>query len=248
MSALTHHPLVLSSSCRQAHLSQVTLDSVACPCWSLFGCSSAPLVGCGPDGCGRPDGRGGGVVAFAVLLPLGRCCAPLLHRPRLSVQCEPLDGSARHPAAPEVAHRHPLVRRGSAEQRTGWSSSGCNPPQRLTLTARWLWCPLFCGGVLCAGGKVRLPGETPQTPNVYDFGTPYTSIVHDLRRKNEKRSASTAHPDITHSAAHSGRGYRSTCPPSSSPSFSPSHAPYSPLLCCAGTPPTVSCRCSCATR
>ena len=39
------------------------------------------------------------------------------------------------------------------------------------------------------GGKVRLPGETAHTPNVYDFGTPYTSMIADLRRKNEKRHA-----------------------------------------------------------
>ena len=43
------------------------------------------------------------------------------------------------------------------------------------------------------GGKVRLPGETAHTPNVYDFGTPYTTMIADLRSKNLKRS-SHQHP------------------------------------------------------
>ena len=39
------------------------------------------------------------------------------------------------------------------------------------------------------GGKVRLPGETAHTPNVYDFGTPYTAMIADLRNKNQRRYA-----------------------------------------------------------
>jgi RNA polymerase II subunit A C-terminal domain phosphatase SSU72 len=38
-----------------------------------------------------------------------------------------------------------------------------------------------------AGNKVRLPGETIDLPNVYDFGTPYEQIALDLRGKNQQR-------------------------------------------------------------
>lgn len=37
------------------------------------------------------------------------------------------------------------------------------------------------------GAKVKLPGESVNTPNVYDFGTPYETILKDLRKKNERR-------------------------------------------------------------
>jgi RNA polymerase II subunit A C-terminal domain phosphatase SSU72 len=37
------------------------------------------------------------------------------------------------------------------------------------------------------GSKVRLPGETAYTPNVYDWRTPYKAIIGDLRSKNEAR-------------------------------------------------------------
>jgi RNA polymerase II subunit A C-terminal domain phosphatase SSU72 len=35
------------------------------------------------------------------------------------------------------------------------------------------------------GSKVRLPGETKETPNEYEFGTPYTDILADLTAKNK---------------------------------------------------------------
>lgn len=34
-------------------------------------------------------------------------------------------------------------------------------------------------------GHVKLPGAGPNTPNVYDFGTPYSAIYEDLQRKDE---------------------------------------------------------------
>jgi len=40
-----------------------------------------------------------------------------------------------------------------------------------------------------AGTKVKIPGESPNEPNVYDFGTPYDDIYQDLLRKNEMRYA-----------------------------------------------------------
>jgi len=33
-----------------------------------------------------------------------------------------------------------------------------------------------------AGTKVRLPGETLQTPHVYEFGTPYTQMYKSVAR------------------------------------------------------------------
>lgn len=37
------------------------------------------------------------------------------------------------------------------------------------------------------GSKVRLPGETQHTPNVFEFGTPYTTMIKQLTQKNEQR-------------------------------------------------------------
>ncbi len=34
------------------------------------------------------------------------------------------------------------------------------------------------------GGHVKLPGPTARDPNVYDFGTPYQTILEDLRMKD----------------------------------------------------------------
>lgn len=36
------------------------------------------------------------------------------------------------------------------------------------------------------GAHVKLPGPTQKEPNVYDFGTPYSYILNDLRTKNEE--------------------------------------------------------------
>jgi len=38
-----------------------------------------------------------------------------------------------------------------------------------------------------AGSKIRLPGETPYKPNIYDFGTSYEFILGDLKKKNQQR-------------------------------------------------------------
>jgi len=35
------------------------------------------------------------------------------------------------------------------------------------------------------GAKVRMPGEKPNTPNVFDFGTPYMQMYHELRKRNQ---------------------------------------------------------------
>uniref|UniRef100_A0A7S1NPC6 RNA polymerase II subunit A C-terminal domain phosphatase SSU72 n=1 Tax=Eutreptiella gymnastica TaxID=73025 RepID=A0A7S1NPC6_9EUGL len=35
------------------------------------------------------------------------------------------------------------------------------------------------------GEKVKIPGDRPDRPNVYDFGTPYSQIEADLRSKDE---------------------------------------------------------------
>jgi hypothetical protein len=40
-----------------------------------------------------------------------------------------------------------------------------------------------------AGRQVRLPGEHPLKPNIYEFGTTYDSIYEDLSKKNHTRSA-----------------------------------------------------------
>ena len=42
-----------------------------------------------------------------------------------------------------------------------------------------------------AGTRVKLPGETPMTPNVYEFGTEYEYIYNDLVKKNEERYTKT---------------------------------------------------------
>lgn len=37
------------------------------------------------------------------------------------------------------------------------------------------------------GSRVRLPGESATTPNIYEFGTHYSYMVNDLTRKNKER-------------------------------------------------------------
>lgn len=41
-----------------------------------------------------------------------------------------------------------------------------------------------------AGSRVKMPGEAENRPNIYDFGTSYTQIYNDLRKKNQSRSES----------------------------------------------------------
>lgn len=46
------------------------------------------------------------------------------------------------------------------------------------------FCILYCSFI---GSKVRLPGESASTPNIYEFGTPYHTMVKDLTNKNKDR-------------------------------------------------------------
>ena len=36
------------------------------------------------------------------------------------------------------------------------------------------------------GGHVKLPGPTAKAPNVYNFGTPYQTMLQDLERQNRE--------------------------------------------------------------
>lgn len=49
--------------------------------------------------------------------------------------------------------------------------------------------PVDCYDALfyVTGSKVRLPGESATTPNIYEFGTHYSFMVNDLTRKNKDR-------------------------------------------------------------
>ena len=42
----------------------------------------------------------------------------------------------------------------------------------------------------CVGSKVRLPGRSAREANVFDFNTPYTTIIERLTRESEKAAAS----------------------------------------------------------
>ena len=50
------------------------------------------------------------------------------------------------------------------------------------------------------GSKVRLPGRTAREANVFDFGTPYTTIIQRLTRESEKAAATI--PPTTDNAHH----------------------------------------------
>lgn len=39
-------------------------------------------------------------------------------------------------------------------------------------------------GSFGVGGHVKLPGPTAKEPNVYNFGTPYKTMIEDLEKKD----------------------------------------------------------------